>query len=46
MDEFVLTGAPIVFRFVRKKPGPVTGLMLNEYHERWIAFIRTGKQHS
>jgi len=24
----------------------VTGLMLNGFHERWIVFIRTGKQHS
>jgi len=46
LDEFVLTGTPIVFRFVRKRPGSVTGLMLNGFHERWIVFIRTGKQHS
>ena len=37
-DEFALTGAPIVFRFVRKTT--VTGFVLNGFHERGILFVR------
>ncbi len=44
MDEFALTGAPVVFRFVRKTT--MTGFVLNGFHERAILFIRMGKQHS
>ncbi|PYT62846.1 MAG: hypothetical protein DMG35_06245 [Acidobacteria bacterium] len=42
MDEFALSGAPIVFRFMRKRT--VTGFVLNGFHERGILFIRIGKQ--
>ena len=42
MDEFALTGAPVVFRFVRKTT--VTGFVLDGFHERGILFIR--KKHS
>ena len=38
MDEFALTGAPVVFRFVRKTT--VTGFALNGFHERGILFVR------
>ena len=44
MDEFALSGAPIVFRFIRKRT--VTGFLLNGFHERGILFIRLGKQPS
>lgn len=44
MDEFDLTGAPIVFRFVRKTT--VTGFVLNGFHERGILFMRVEKQQS
>jgi len=41
-DEFALTGAPMVFHFIRK--GTVTSFVLNGFHERGILFMRREKQ--
>jgi len=40
-DEFALSGAPIVFHFMRDRANRVTGFVLDGFHERGMLFARS-----